>query len=87
MDHDGDDEHDDDDDDDGSDDNDDDGGGDADDGDGDDQRSWKEFDVRACAWPAWYYLIGIHATDEFANRARAARDAPFDRNVEKQLVL
>ena len=73
--------------DDGEDDDVDDDGAFADDGDGHDQRSWKEFDVRACAWPAWYYLIRIHATDKFANRARAARDAPFDRNVENQLVF
>ena len=60
----------------------DDNGAFTDDGDGHDQRSWKEFDVRACAWPAWSYLIKIHATDKFGNRARAAREAPFDRNVE-----
>ena len=41
----------------------------------------------ARAWPAWYYLIGIHAADKFANRARAAREGPFDRNVEKPLVF
>ena len=43
--------------------------------------------MRACMWPAWYYLIGIHATDKFDNRARAAHEAPFDRNVEKPLVF
>ena len=57
--------------DDGEDDDVDDDGAFADDGDGHDQRSWKEFDVRACAWPAWYYLIRIYATDKFDNRARA----------------
>ena len=59
----------------------------ADDGDGHDQRRWKDFDVRAPAWPALYYLIGIHAADKFANRARAAREGPFDRNVEKPWVV
>ena len=42
--------------DDGEDDDVDDDGAFADDGDGHDQRSWKEFDVRACAWPAWYLM-------------------------------
>ena len=73
--------------DDGEDDDVDDDGAFADDGDGHDQRRWKDFDVRARAWPAWYYLIGIHAADKFANRARAAREGPFDRNVEKPLVF
>ena len=73
--------------DDGEDDDVDDDGAFADDGDGHDQRSWKKFDARACAWPAWYYLIRIHATDESDNRARAARKAPFDRNVEKPMVF
>ena len=72
---------------DGEDDDVDDDGAFADDGDGHDQRRWKDFDVRARAWPAWYYLIGIHAADKFANRARAAREGPFDRNVEKPLVF
>ena len=39
------------------------------------------------AWPAWYYLIGIHAADKFANRARAAREGPFEKNVKKPLVF
>ena len=43
--------------------------------------------MRACAWPAWYYLIRIHASDKFDNRARAAREGPFDRNVEKPFVF
>ena len=68
--------------DDGEDDDVDDNGAIADDGDGHDQRSWKEIDVRACALPAWYYLTGFHATDKIVNRVRAAREAPFDRNVE-----
>ena len=72
---------------DGDDDDVDDDGAFADDGDGHDQRRWNDFDVRARAWPAWYYLIGIHAADKFANRARAAREGPFDRNVEKPLVF
>ena len=80
----------------GDDDGDEDDGGDDDvdddgafvgDGDGHDQWSWKEFDVRACAWPAWSYWIMIDATDKFDNRARARpAKAPFDRNVEKPLV-
>merc|ERR1712060_1044049 len=69
--------------DDGEDDDVDDDGAFADDGDGHDQRRWKDFDVRARAWPAWYYLIRIHAADKFANRARAAREGPFERNVKK----
>ena len=32
-------------------------------------------------------MIGIHAADKFANRARAAREGPFDRNVKKPLVF
>ena len=43
--------------------------------------------MRARTWPAWYYLIGNHATDKFDNRARAAQEAPFDRNVEKQMFF
>ena len=39
------------------------------------------------AWPAWSYLIGIHAADKFANRARAAREGPFEKNVKKPLVF
>ena len=31
-------------------------------------------------------MIRIHATDEFDNGARAAREGPFDKNVEKPLV-
>ena len=72
---------------DGEDDDVDDDGAFADDGDGHDQRRWKDFDVRARAWPAWYYLIGIHAADKFANRARAAREGPFERNVKKPMVF
>ena len=72
---------------DGDDDDVDDDGAFVDDGDGHDQRRWRDFDVRARAWPAWYYLIGIHAADKFANRARAAREGPFDRNAEKPLVF
>ena len=37
-------------------------------------------------WPAWYYSIGMRATGEFDTRARAARVASWDRNVEKVLV-
>ena len=72
---------------DGEDDDVDDDGAFADDGDGHDQRSWKEFDVRARAWPAWYNLIRIHAAAKFANRARAAREGPFERNVKKPMVF
>ena len=67
---------------DGEDDDVDDDGAFADDGDGHDQRRWKEFDVRARAWPAWYYLIGIHAAGFRQSRARAAREGPFERNVK-----
>ena len=45
---------------------------------------WKDVGTSARMWPAWYHLIGIHATDEFDNGARAAREGPFDRNVEKK---
>ena len=48
----------------------------------------------ACMWPAWYYLSGIvplasarMLLNEFNARAKIAREAPFDRNVEKQLVF
>ena len=59
---------------DGEDDDVDDNGAFTDDGDGHDQRSWKEFDVRACAWPAWYYLIGIHTRmSSTMARARPAK--------------
>ena len=59
---------------DGDDDDVDDDGAFADDGDGHDQRSWKEFDVRARAWPAWYHLIRIHAADKSTiARARPAK--------------
>ena len=34
-------------------------------------------------WPAWYYLTGVRATDMFDMRARAARVASLDRNVEQ----
>ena len=57
--------------DDGEDDNVDDDGAFAHEGDGHDQRRWQDFDVRARAWPAWYYLIRIHAAAKVANRARA----------------
>ena len=49
------------------------------------RRVWKDVDVRARTWPAWYSLIGNHATDKLGNRARAAREAPIDRNVEKAI--
>ena len=62
---------------DGDDDDVDDDGAFADDGDGHDQRSWKEFDVRACAWPAWYCLIRSYATDKFDNRARGPQRPPL----------
>ena len=51
------------------------------------RRLWKDFDMRARMWPAWYYLIGIRATDKFDVRARAARVASWDRNVENVLVF
>ena len=47
----------------------------------------KESDIRARMWPAWYYLIRIRATDKFDTRARAARVASWDRNVENVLVF
>ena len=44
--------------------------------------------------PAWYYLTGIVAlagartrSKEFEVRAKAAREAPLDRNVEKTIVF
>ena len=44
--------------------------------------------------PAWYYLTGIVALagalpllKQFEVRAKVAREAPFDRNVEKPLVF
>ena len=44
--------------------------------------------------PAWYYLTGIVALagaltllKQFEVRAKGAREAPFDRNVEKPLVF
>ena len=72
--------------DDGEDDDVDDVGAFAGDGDGHDQRSWQEFDVRACAWPAWYYLTGIRTTGNFDMRARAARVASWDRHVETCII-
>ena len=48
--------------------------------------------ARMC--PAWYYLTGIVALagaqtllKQFEVRAKAAREAPFDRNVEKPSVF
>ena len=41
--------------------------------------------ARARMRPAWCYLIGIRATDAFGMRARAARVASWDRNVEHVL--
>ena len=45
-------------------------------------------------WPAWYYLTGIvplasarMSLKEFNASAKVAREGPFDRNVEKQLVF
>ena len=45
-------------------------------------------------WPAWYYLTGIvplasarMSLEEFNASAKVAREGPFDRNVEKQLVV
>ena len=38
--------------------------------------------ARARMWPGLYYLIGIRARDKFDMRARAARVASWDRNVE-----
>ena len=32
-------------------------------------------------------FVRMHATDKFDNRARAAREGPFDRNVERPLAL
>ena len=72
---------------DGEDDDVDDDGAFADDGDGHDQRRRKDFDVLARAWPAWYYLIRIHAAAKVANRARAAREGPFERNVENHWLF
>ena len=44
--------------------------------------------------PAWYYLSGIvplaiarMLLNELSARAKVAREAPFDRNVEKPLVF
>ena len=48
--------------------------------------------ARMC--PAWYYLTGIVALagaltllKQFEVRAKVAREAPFDRNVETPLVF
>ena len=45
-------------------------------------------------WPASYYLTGIvplasarMSLEEFNASAKVAREGPFDRNVEKQLVF
>ena len=48
---------------------------------------WKEFDIRARMWPAWYYLIRVRAADKFDMRARAARVAAWDRNVENVFIF
>ena len=44
--------------------------------------------------PAWYYLTGVVALagaqtllKQFEVRAKVAREAPFDRNVEKTLFF
>ena len=47
---------------------------------------WKDVDVRARTRPAWYYFIRIRATDKFDTRARVARVASWDRNVERVLL-
>ena len=46
------------------------------------RKFWKEFDMRARMRPAWCYLIRLRETDTFDMRARAARVASWDRNVE-----
>ena len=42
-------------------------------------------------WPAWYYLTRMVAlrtrSKEFEVRAKVAREAPSDRNVEKPMVF
>ena len=48
---------------------------------------WKKSDILARMWPAWCYLIRIHATDKFDARARAARVASWDRTIEQVLVF
>ena len=62
------------------------------------QNVWTDFDARARAadgrmWPAWYYASGIvplasarMLLNDLNARAKVAREAPFDRNVEKPLV-
>ena len=42
--------------------------------------------MRASMRPAWCYLIVIRATDTVDMRARAARVASWDRNVEHVFV-
>ena len=51
------------------------------------QRFWKDFDMRARVWSAWYYLIWIRAENKFDMRARAARVASWDRNVQSAMVF
>ena len=46
-----------------------------------------DSDVRARIWPAWFYLIGVRAADKFDMRARAARVASWDRNVQTAMVV
>ena len=48
---------------------------------------WKKSDIRARMWPALYDLIRIHATDKFEARARAARVASWDRNVQTRKLV
>ena len=48
-------------------------------------RHARAADVRT--WPAWCYLTGARATDALDMRARAARVAPSDRNVEQVSVF
>ena len=48
---------------------------------------WKDFDACARMWPAWYYLIGIRATDTFDVRARAARVASWDKYVKTNKLV
>ena len=49
-------------------------------------RLWKAFDMRARVWPAWFDLIEMRATGKFDMRARAARVASWDRDMEKASV-
>ena len=51
------------------------------------RQYWTNADILARMWPAWCYLIRIHATDKFDARARAARVASWDRTIEHVLVF